>query len=327
MEREDPSIRDLPSAPRPRAHELPDPQDPRTEWINDITADTDITSLPTAQLYELNQNLLDSSISSTTPLMAELAPLTGAACGVRGRLGFLCKANRLPHLQRLRGHPALSWRWRLFLSMCVSLAFAYIERIFNAEDWGIAAAKSISTLEAFLPKLHEAGFDGMVIDESYEIPRDLIRSIVEPNPGSNNGQTLTPAQLLEVFQNDSLSNYIVMFMRMLTSAQIRGNPEEYEPFLTHPELGEQMGVKDFCEALVEVLGREADHVQVTAISEALKVNVAIAYFDGRDKDGIVEFVKFDKAIDPSEAPVTLIYRPGHYDILDRRSIEALPFNM
>ena len=48
-----------------------------------------------------------------------------------------------------------------------------------------------------------------------------------------------------------------MFMRMLTSAQIRSNPEEYEPFLVHPDLGEKMGVKEFCEAIVEVLGREA----------------------------------------------------------------------
>ncbi len=67
----------------------------------------------------------------------------------------------------------------------------------------MAVAKSISTLEAFLPKLREAGFDGTVIDESYEIPRDLIRGVVEPETVSNSGQTLTPAQLLEVFQDDS----------------------------------------------------------------------------------------------------------------------------
>lgn len=62
---------------------------------------------------------------------------------------------------------------------------------------------SISTLEAFLPELLKAGFDATVIDESYEIPRDLIRGIVEPEPVSNSGHTLTPAQLLEVFQDDS----------------------------------------------------------------------------------------------------------------------------
>jgi len=47
---------------------------------------------------------------------------------------------------------------------------------------------------------------------------------------------------------------------------------------------------------------------VTAISEALKVNVQIAYLDGRSEDGNVEFVKSNKAIEENEAPLTLIYR-------------------
>jgi ubiquitin thioesterase protein OTUB1 len=143
----------------------------------------------------------------------------------------------------------------------------------------------------------------------------------------------------------SVSNYLVTFMRMITSAQIRSKPEEYEPFLTHPDTGEQMGVKEFCETFVEVLGKEAgeqpptipffplrlttrlsphvlikkkrnsaagcpliDHVQLTAISQALRVNVEIAYLDGRSEDGRVEYVRFYHATDVNETPLTLIYR-------------------
>jgi ubiquitin thioesterase protein OTUB1 len=130
-----------------------------------------------------------------------------------------------------------------------------------------------------LPKLREVGFEEMVIDDSYEIPRDLINGIVDPEPVSNNGSTLTRAQLLEVFQDDSstwssmvfffwrmksqrddhptVSNYLVTFVRMITSAQIRSNPNDFEPFLTHPDTGEKMGTKEFCETFVEVLGKEA----------------------------------------------------------------------
>ena len=61
----------------------------------------------------------------------------------------------------------------------------------------------LSTLETFLPKLREVGFDDTVIDESYEIPRDLIRGIVEPEPVLSSSHTQTPAQLLEIFQEDS----------------------------------------------------------------------------------------------------------------------------
>jgi len=59
-----------------------------------------------------------------------------------------------------------------------------------------------------------------------------------------------------------VSNYLVTFLRMITSAQIRGNPNDFEPFLMHPDTGEKMGSKEFCESLVEVLGKEAGEQSV-----------------------------------------------------------------
>ncbi len=84
-----------------------------------------------------------------------------------------------------------------------ALIFAYIERIFLQEDRKVAVESSISTLEGFLPKLRDVGFTDMVLDESFEIPRDLIRGIIEPQPISTNGTTLTPEQLLKEFQDES----------------------------------------------------------------------------------------------------------------------------
>jgi len=55
----------------------------------------------------------------------------------------------------------------------------------------------------------------------------------------------------------AVSSYLVTFMRMITSAQIRSNPDEYEAFLTHPDTDETIGVTEFCESVVEVLGKEA----------------------------------------------------------------------
>ncbi|KAI0255597.1 cysteine proteinase [Lactifluus subvellereus] len=295
-----------------------------TDWMRNITQDTDITSLSQAQLYELNQNVLNSTVPSTKPLIAELVPLSVLRAEYEGgsdsfirQIDFLL-AQGYEGVRRSRGDGDCFYR---------SLIFAYIERIFNEQDRQLAVGTSISTLESLLPKLAEVGFEKTVIDESWEIPRDLITGIVDPEPVSNSGKTLTPAQLLEVFQDDSMSNYLAMFMRMITSAQIRSDPEEYDPFLTHPDTGEKMAVREFCETFVEVLGKEADHVQVTAISRALKVNVKIAYLDGRSDDGRVEFVTFNNAVNENETPLTLLYRPGHYDILDRRCIEPLSIDI
>lgn len=80
----------------------------------------------------------------------------------------------------------------------------------------VAVGGSISTLEAFLPKLREVGFDDLVIEDSYEIPRDLVNGIVDSEPVSNDGSTLTRVQLLEVFQDNSSTSLqtILAFSRI-----------------------------------------------------------------------------------------------------------------
>jgi len=59
---------------------------------------------------------------------------------------------------------------------------------------------------------------------------------------------------------------------------------------------------------------DADHVQVTALSRALKINVRIAYLDGRGEGDAVEFVEFENRAHgvPSERSgskaIELLYR-------------------
>lgn len=139
---------------------------------------------------------------------------------------------------------------------------------------------AISTLDSTLPMLDAAGFQKMVYEDFYDVFVGLIRSIGEPDV---NGKTLTPEALLEAFQNPEgalfsqgltldcycveancgrwlgavASNYVVVYLRLLTSAQIRYDPESYEPFLFNPETGEQMTTVDFCNSQVEATGKEA----------------------------------------------------------------------
>ena len=53
------------------------------------------------------------------------------------------------------------------------------------------------------------------------------------------------------------SNSVVVYLRLLTSAQIRADPDSYAPFLSHPETGELMEPREFCENFVEAVGKEA----------------------------------------------------------------------
>jgi len=204
-----------------------------------------------------------------------------------------------------------------------SLAFAYIERLLQAPEPALAVTSAISALEASKPLLLEAGFQSLVFEDFYDELAKVISSIL--SPGADH-QLLMPSSLLYAFNNPEVSNSIVMYFRLLTSAQIRTDPESFEAFLFNPEIGEPMQLDMFCSHYVEAVGKEADHVQMTALSRALKVNVRIAYLDGHlhgSQEGTVDFVDFRNTDEDGTEPVILLYRPGHYDILDRRDKEPL----
>ena len=83
-----------------------------------------------------------------------------------------------------------------------------------------------------------------------------------------------------------------------------------------------MDIPTFCSREVEPMGREFTMIQVLALAEAMAVDVAIEYLDGRDFDKALTRHEFgpsqnDSGSDggSSTTKVTLLYRPGHYDIL------------
>ncbi|KAI0651332.1 cysteine proteinase [Trametes meyenii] len=202
-----------------------------------------------------------------------------------------------------------------------ALAFAYIEHILNATEPALAVTTALSILETTQGLLEHVGFQRLVFEDFYEDFVNIISSVVNPR---EDGRLLTIASLLEAFNIPEVSNSVVMYLRMLTSAQIKAEADEFAPFLFNPETTEPMDPESFCNNFVEAFGKEADHVQITALSKMLKVNINVAYLDGHDTQGTVSFVPFQNAPDPDTEPINLLYRPGHYDILDRRSEDSVP---
>jgi len=205
-----------------------------------------------------------------------------------------------------------------------SLAFAYVERILLSAEPILAVTSAISSLEASQPLLEAAGFQKLVYEDFYDTLVMVINRIV--TPFGADGELFTPATLLEAFNDPEVSNSIVVYLRLLTSAQIRSDPDAFADFLFHPELGEQMEVRDFCENFVEAVGKEADHVQITALARVLGLNIDVAYLDGRPhggEAGKVDFVEFRNSSDVVLDPIILLYRPGHYDVLDKRDSDPI----
>ncbi|TDL26983.1 cysteine proteinase [Rickenella mellea] len=281
----------------------------------EISENTGLSDLTPAQLYELNQSVLNDTVADR-PLIAEIVPLTALRAEYEGgSQSFVKQIDYLAGLgykgiRRTKGDGDCFYR---------SLAFTYIEQILHSPDQSLAVATAESLLDSSLPMLEAAGFQRMVVEDFYDVVVNLIRQVIVPEP---NGTTLTPSLLLDAFQSTEVSNYVVVFMRLLTSAQIRTDPETYAPFLFNPETGEDIPPREFCERYVEAVGKEADHVQMTALTRALQTNINVAYLDGHSEDGKVNFVEFrGSAPEENENPPVLLYRPGHYDVLEKGSAE------
>ncbi|KAE9595028.1 putative ubiquitinyl hydrolase 1 [Lupinus albus] len=130
---------------------------------------------------------------------------------------------------------------------------------------------------------------------------------------------------LEAEINQYLIMVFVMFFRFVTSAAIQKRSEFFEPFI----LGlANTTVEQFCKSSVEPMGEESDHVHITALSDALGVPIRVVYLDRSSCDtGAVsvnhhDFMPVDgdlsNAVASSEKKspfITLLYRPGHYDML------------
>ncbi|KAF9516724.1 hypothetical protein BS47DRAFT_1327253 [Hydnum rufescens UP504] len=220
-----------------------------------------------------------------------------------------------------------------------AVAFAYVERILHhnssSEKAGIPLMRRLDVLQLSLDDLKDLGFDPRVYEDIYRVLHYVISNITLPDM---RGETLSPSSLLAHFQDPVVSNSVVMFLRLITSAYIRLHPEDFVPFLFDPINGEAMDLQTFCEREVEPTGKEADHPQILALSRSLQTSIDVAYVDGgiagsRDSSssswvddvGRVNFVHFET--DDADGqygaqdPITLLFRPGHYDILERKSME------
>ncbi|GJN04091.1 hypothetical protein PR202_ga21609 [Eleusine coracana subsp. coracana] len=136
--------------------------------------------------------------------------------------------------------------------------------------------------------------------------------------------SIGPEELLERTRDDNVSDYGLF----VTSGEIQRRAEFFEPFISGLT---NSTVDQFCKVSVEPMGEESDHVHIIALSDALGVPIRVMYLDRSSCDTGNLSVNHHDFIPPAnssegdaamssttaaEKPyITLLYRPGHYDIL------------
>ncbi|KAF6750781.1 peptidase C65 Otubain-domain-containing protein [Ephemerocybe angulata] len=283
------------------------------------TTESQLKDYSVSEVYDMNQRLLNESIPDVAPV-SEVAPISVLREEYeRGSQTFLSQIDWLSKqgytaFRRAKGDGDCFYR---------SVAFAYLEQLIQTppQEQELTVSTSLSLLASTKENIINAGTQAIVVDDAFEEFEALIKNVIVPDA---QGRILTSKRLLEIFQaRSSGNNYaiedasippnIVFYLRLLTRAQLKGNASNYDGFLYDAETGDPMDAESFCNRYVDPVGIEADHMQMTALCRELKLNLDVAYLDGRQADN-VDFVQFREGPE-TQKPLTLLYRPGHYDIL------------
>lgn len=176
-----------------------------------------------------------------------------------------------------------------------AFGFAYLEKLLQDKAElhrfkGIAA-KSKDDLVSL-------GFPAFTIEDFHETFMEVLQQVEEP--ASNLGA------LIDTFNDQGVSDYLVVYLRLLTSGQLQKDSEFYQNFIE----GDR-SVKDFCNQEVEPMAKESDHIHIIALTTAVGVGVRVVYLD-RGEAEKVNHHDFPEGCTPQ---IVLLYRPGHYDVL------------
>ncbi|KAH7882177.1 peptidase C65 Otubain-domain-containing protein [Phlebopus sp. FC_14] len=282
-----PSKTKPPSPPRLRSTDLPDFDDgvhvepePFLSGHPILPEDMDISDFSEAQLYEMNQKFLNE-IGDNRPLISEPEHISELKKEYENNDGSPSFGQQIDQLIN-QGYDVLI---RTRGDGSLALAFAYINRLRKTQIR--------PELDSCQDLLQNAQYEDIVTKEPYLIFDDLIRTACEQPP--------------------------IQFDELLSAFQQNETAADLQAFLWNAENDGPPSVDGFCTQFVEAMDKEADDVQINALSRAMKVHLQIAYLSGRKGDNLT-FVDLNYAEPMAESkaePLVLLYRPGHYDILEK----------
>lgn len=178
-----------------------------------------------------------------------------------------------------------------------AFGYAYLETLLNDE---LELNRFSAVLEERKNDLVALGLSSFTVEDFYDTFVGVLERI-------SNKEINSQHRVLEVFNEQGTSDYLVVFLRLVVSGYLQKNEEFFSNFIEG-----HATVKEFCKAEVEPMYRESDHIHIIGLTSALDVSVRINYLDRGGVGGKVSLHTFPEGTEPR---IHLLYRPGHYDIL------------
>ncbi|KAG8561803.1 hypothetical protein GDO81_015483, partial [Engystomops pustulosus] len=173
------------------------------------------------------------------------------------------------------------------------LGFAYLESLLDKPQDILRFRERVAHSRQ---ELFAAGFHEREFGHHYETFLSLVDATEDDRSVGN---------LLRAFNNQEVSDSTVWYLRLVTSAFLRTRADFYQPFIEGATC-----MEDFCAQNVEPMTSVCDHIQITAVTQALDIPLLVEYVDSLDY-GTNQHV----FPDGSSPCVYMLYKQNHYTVL------------
>ena len=241
------------------------------------------------------ENAIREQIQLTTPLISEILPISSLLDDYKNNNEYLNSikeiTNKYKSIRKVRRDGNCFYRsfiYRLFEYICMKNN----ENLYNHIKKKIVDAKDL---------IERNGYDWTFIKDFYNI---FYTQFYYSFNSLEAKHTTVRDYLDALFSDKEAGNYLIYFIRYCIAAYLKENSFLYEVYVDMP-------FQNWITNEVEAIDHEAEQIQIMACVNYFDIGVKIEYLN----PGKNEVMKFPEDKPDKDIFITVLFTPGHYDIL------------
>ncbi|KAL9114922.1 MAG: hypothetical protein Q9227_001165 [Pyrenula ochraceoflavens] len=201
--------------------------------------------------------------------------------------------------RRIIGDGKCGWR---------AAVFGYFELLLQTADVATIIAEK-ERINGFKRLFQDFGTSEDIYEFFVEPTEEVFDKIIDAARNGNRDESF----LVETFNVQNHADSIIFHFRLMTSVFMKRNAELYQGFLEEP-------VESYCQNKIEAVGQEIEQPGLYAVTSGVIspggiFALEVLYLDLSEGDQVTRHSFLEGS---ANCPtITLLYRPGHYDMLYR----------